>query len=181
MLVLIDGRSVYTPLFSGVFWDVQDVLLEDVDRIEVIRGPGATLWGANAVNGVINVITKSARQTQGGLANLGAGSEDRGFGAVQYGGALNERTDYRVYGKYRYVDALALARGGSAEDPLRMAQGGFRMDGDLAARDAFTLQGDVYRGLIGELTRPDSDVDGGNLLGRWSRRYSAVSSLEVQV
>ena len=180
LLVLIDGRSVYTPLFSGVFWDVQDVLLDDVDRIEVIRGPVATLWGANAVNGVINVITKSARQTQGSLVSVGAGTEDRGTGAVQYGGALNEKTAYRVYGKYHYVDALALAQGGSSEDPLRMAQGGFRLDGERSERDAFTLQGDVYRGLIGELVRPDTDVEGGNLLGRWSRRYSTASSLEVQ-
>ncbi|HEV2856415.1 MAG TPA: TonB-dependent receptor [Thermoanaerobaculia bacterium] len=181
MLVLIDGRSVYTPLFSGVFWDVQDLLLEDVDRIEVIRGPGATLWGANAVNGVINIITKSARQTQGGLVNAGAGNEERGFGALQHGGTLGGRTWYRAYGKYRSVDALALARGGSAEDPLRMAQGGFRVDGDRSARDSFTLQGDVYDGRIGDLVRADTDVSGGNLLGRWSRRFSEASSLDLQV
>jgi iron complex outermembrane receptor protein len=181
LLVLIDGRTVYTSLFSGVFWDVQDVLLDDVDRIEVIRGPAGTLWGANAVNGVINIITKSARETQGGLTKLGVGNEDRGFGAFRYGGALGERAWYRAYAKYRYVDALALAGGGSAEDPLRMAQGGFRVDGDRSDRDSFTLQGDVYRGVIGELTRSDTDVDGGNLLGRWSRRFSAASSLDLQV
>ena len=181
MLVLIDGRSIYTPLFSGVFWDVQDVLLEDVDRIEVVRGPGATLWGANAVNGVINIITKGARQTQGGLVNAGAGTEERGFGALQHGGTLGEKTWYRAYGKYRSLDALALARGGSAEDPLRMAQGGFRVDGDRSARDSFTVQGDVYDGRIGELVRPDTDVSGGNLLGRWARRFSEASSLDLQV
>lgn len=181
LLVLIDGRSVYTPLYSGVFWDVQDLVLEDVDRIEVIRGPGATLWGANAVNGVINVITKSSRQTQDGLVNAGVGTEDRGFGALRQGGALGERTWYRAYGKYRYIDALALSDGGSAEDPLRMAQGGFRVDGERSDRDSFTLQGDVYQGQIGELVRSDTDVDGGNLLGRWSRRFSAASSLDVQV
>lgn len=181
MLVLIDGRTVYTPVFSGVFWDVQDVLLEDVDRIEVIRGPGAAVWGANAVNGVINILTRSARDTQGGLANAGAGSEDRGFGALRYGGKIGERTWYRAYGKYRYIDALALASGGSAEDPLRTAQGGFRVDGDLSDRDAFTVQGDVYAGVIGELTREDTEVDGANLLGRWSRRFSEASNMELQV
>jgi iron complex outermembrane recepter protein len=181
LLVLIDGRSVYTPLFSGVFWDVQDVLLEDVDRIEVIRGPGATLWGANAVNGVINIITKSARQTQGGLVNAGAGNEERGFGALQHGGTLGERTWYRAYGKHRSIDALALASGGSAEDPLRMTQGGFRVDGERSDRDSFTLQGDLYQGESGELVRADTDVDGGNLLGRWTRRFSETSSLDLQI
>lgn len=181
MLVMIDGRTVYTPVFSGVFWDVQDLPLDDVDRIEIIRGPGAALWGANAVNGVINIVTRSARETQGGLATAGAGTEERGFGGVRHGGALGERTWYRVYGKYRYIDALALAAGGSAEDPLRTAQGGFRVDGDLSDRDAFTVQGDVYAGIIGELAREDTEVDGGNLLGRWSRRFSDVSSLELQV
>lgn len=181
MLVMIDGRTVYTPVFSGVFWDVQDLPLDDVDRIEIIRGPGAALWGANAVNGVINIVTRSARETQGGLVTAGAGTEERGFGDVRHGGALGERTWYRVYGKYRYVDALALAAGGSAEDPLRTAQGGFRVDGDLSDRDAFTVQGDVYAGVIGELAREDTEVDGGNLLGRWSRRFSAASSMELQV
>ncbi len=181
MLVMIDGRTVYTPVFSGVFWDVQDLPLDDVDRIEIIRGPGAALWGANAVNGVINILTRSARETRGGLVTAGAGTEERGFGAVRHGGALGERTWYRVYGKYRYIDALALAAGGSAEDPLRTAQGGFRVDGDLSDRDAFTVQGDVYAGVIGELAREDTEVDGGNLLGRWSRRFSEASSMELQV
>ena len=99
LLVLIDGRSVYSPLFSGVFWTVQDVALEDVDRIEVIRGPGATVWGANAVNGVINIITKKAKDTQGGLVSGGGGSSERAFGTVRYGGKINEDLYYRVYAK----------------------------------------------------------------------------------
>lgn len=179
LLVLIDGRSVYTPLFSGVFWDVQDLLLEDIDRIEVIRGPGAALWGANAVNGVINIITKSARATQGGLAKLGAGNEDR-FAAFRYGGALGEHSAYRAYAKYRSIDALAFAAGGSAEDPLRTLQGGFRVDGDRGERDAYTLQGDVYRGASGLFQHEDTRMNGGNLLGRWSRRYSASSRLDLR-
>jgi len=179
LLVLIDGRSIYTPLFAGVFWDVQDLLLEDIDRIEVIRGPGAALWGANAVNGVINIITKSAKEVQGGLAKLGAGTEDRTV-AFRYGGALGDRSWYRTYGKYRSIDALAFAAGGSAEDPLRTQQGGFRVDGERAERDSYTLQGDVYRAASGLFRHEDSRMNGGNLLGRWSRRFSESSRLDVR-
>src|SRR2546427_2606632 len=100
LLVLIDGRSVYTPLFSGVYWNMQDVMLEDVDRIEVIRGPGATLWGANAVNGVINIITKSAKSTQSGIITAGAGNQERAAGSLRYGGKLDDNTYYRAYAKY---------------------------------------------------------------------------------
>ncbi len=181
MLVLIDGRSVYTPLFSGVFWDVQDTLLEDVERIEVIRGPGATLWGANAVNGIVNIITKRAADTQGGLLTAGAGNEEKGFGGVRYGGTLGATGHYRAYGKYFNRDSLILADGSDARDPMWMGQGGFRADWKTAGRDAFTFQGDAYTGRIGEPTRDDSNVDGGNLLGRWSRTLSEESDLELQV
>jgi iron complex outermembrane receptor protein len=182
MLVLIDGRSVYTPLFSGVFWDVQDVLLEDVDRVEVIRGPGATLWGANAVNGVINIITKKAADTQGGLALAGAGNEERGFGAARWGGELGGRGHYRIYGKLLDRDALVLSRsGGDPRDDRRLGQGGFRTDLKTAAGDGLTIQGDVYAGRVGEPLRDDSNVDGGNLVGRWSRQLSERSGMEMQV
>jgi iron complex outermembrane receptor protein len=181
LLVLIDGRSVYTPLFSGVFWDVQQTLLEDVERIEIIRGPGATLWGANAVNGVINVITRSARATQGGLAKLGGGDEERVFGGVRYGGRLGERAFYRVYGRYVYRDALAFPDGSDARDPLRIGHTGFRVDGDATDRDSFALQGDAYRGISSEAIRTDTQLDGGNLLGRWTRRLAGDASLDLQV
>ena len=116
LLVLIDGRTVYTPLFSGVFWDVQDVPLSDIDRIEVISGPGATLWGANAVNGVINVITKDAGDTQGGLLSGGGGTELRGFGTARYGGRLGSAAHYRLYGKGFARDESALPDGQGASD-----------------------------------------------------------------
>ena len=181
LLVLIDGRSVYTPLFSGVFWDVQDVLLEDVDRIEVIRGPGATLWGANAVNGVINIITRPAAATQGGLALAGAGNEERGFAAVRHGGELGEGGHYRVYGKYASRDAMALLDGRDALDESWLGQGGFRSDWKTGGGDSITLQGDAYTGRIGEPLVGDSNRDGGNLLGRWARRTSNRSGIELQV
>jgi iron complex outermembrane recepter protein len=181
LLVLIDGRSVYTPLFSGVFWDVQQTFLEDVERIEVIRGPGATLWGANAVNGVINIITRSSRITQGGVAQLGAGEGERVFGGGRHGGKLGERTFYRVYGTYLNRESLAFPNGSDARDPLRIGQSGFRVDGDLSSRDSFTLQGDAYRGISSEAIRTDTQLDGGNLLGRWTRSLGEDSSLELQV
>ncbi|PYV36672.1 MAG: hypothetical protein DMG06_30225, partial [Acidobacteria bacterium] len=114
LLVLIDGRTVYTPLYSGVFWDAQDTLLEDIDRIEVISGPGATQWGANAVNGVINIITKKAKDTQGVLLEGGGGTELHGFGGIRYGGALSSNLHYRAYGKYFDRDSTVLPNGRDA-------------------------------------------------------------------
>ena len=138
LVVMIDGRSVYTPLFSGVFWDVQDLVLEDVDRIEVIRGPGATLWGANAVNGVINIVTKHASQTEGTLVQIGGGT-DLGQTAVRYGRAIGRDGGVRVYGKYRYRGSQVFETGASARDPLRSGQAGFRFDHGASGRTLMTL------------------------------------------
>ncbi len=147
MLVLIDGRTVYTPLFSGVFWEAQDVLLEDIERIEVISGPGATLWGANAVNGVINVITRSAHDTQGPLAVGILGTEQSGA-AVRYGGALaGSGGHYRLYAKYDDRQASEFASGASVHDASTHAQSGFRADWQGPAQ-TFTFQGDAYFGHI---------------------------------
>jgi iron complex outermembrane recepter protein len=182
MLVLIDGRSVYTPLFSGVFWDVQNPLLEDVERIEVVRGPGATLWGANAVNGVVNVITRDAASTQGDLAVLAVGDRQRAFAAYRHGGALRgerARGRYRTYVEYDYRESLVRADGSDVDDPLRIAQAGFRADLDAGDGD-LTLQGDVYGGRIGHPTFDDTDVLGGNLLGQWARHLGTGSDLVVR-
>ncbi len=181
LLVLIDGRVVYTPLFSGVFWDVQDVPLADIDRIEVISGPGATLWGANAVNGVINVITKDATDTPGLLLSSGGGTELRGFGTLRYGGALGTRARYRVYGRGFAREPTILPGGQDAADDWRFGQGGFRMEWDASAGDRLVVQGDVYDGRIGQPSGGDITVSGGNLMARWSRTLSGSSALAAQV
>lgn len=194
LLVLMDGRSVYTPLFSGVYWDVQDTLLEDIERIEVIRGPGATLWGANAVNGVINIITKNAEKTNGLLVKGGYGSEEQGFGSLRYGSPIGKEGNYRAYVKYFNRDDYDAIGGGEAADDWNAFRGGFRYDSRLAPKDTLTLQGDAYSGTEGQtneefsLTTPgyrlvrdsDTDFSGGNLLLRWERTLSPSSNLALQ-
>ena len=180
LLVLIDGRSVYTPLYSGVFWDVQDTLLEDIDRIEVISGPGGALWGANAVNGVINIITRSAGMTQGFLLSAGAGSSARTFDGVRYGGQFS-RGDYRVYAKYFDRDDSRRPDGSDATDAWRMAQGGFRVDFRGRNDNTFTIQGDAYSGSADQLSAGDVDIDGANLLGRWTKRLSESADVQLQL
>jgi iron complex outermembrane receptor protein len=181
LLVLIDGRTVYTPLYAGVFWDVQDTLLEDVDRIEVISGPGATQWGANAVNGVINITTKSARQTQGPLLGVAAGQELEGMGGIRYGGELSGDFAYRVYGKYFDRDGSVLPSGNDIADDWNMGQGGFRLDGDLSRVDTLTLQGDFYEGTFQQPAPGDIEASGANLLGRWTRILNNGSDMQLQV
>ena len=193
LLVLMDGRTIYTPLFSGVYWEETDTVIEDIDRIEVIRGPGATLWGANAVNGVINIITKSTRETQGTLISGGGGTEERGFGTVRYGGQLATNVYYRIYGKYSDHDESTRTDGSGALDGWSLAQGGFRMDWEASEINRLTLQGDYYEGWMGanlnvhSLDPPGlsgktfrSPTEGGNVLGRWTHEFSADSELRVQ-
>jgi iron complex outermembrane receptor protein len=185
LLVLIDGRTVYTHLFSGVFWDVQDVLLEDIDRIEVIRGPGGTLWGANAVNGVINIITKSAKDTHGALAAGGGGTLTGPFGHGRYGTSLGDNVHVRGYVKYFDRNAMETDDGGEANDQWHMTRGGFRTDWDASEKDLVTVQGDYYGGEAGAtlLNSVDNeeDMSGGNILGRWRHTFSKESDLSVQL
>lgn len=181
LLVLMDGRSVYTPLFSGVFWDQQDYLLEDIDRIEVISGPGGTLWGANAVNGVINIISKSAKDTQGLYVEGGGGSLLQDFGGVRYGGTLASNVFFRVYGKYFDRDNQLFPNGNDASDSWRMGQGGFRMDAEPSSGNTLTLQGDFYGGDENLPTGGSARVNGNNVLGRWSHTFSDDSSMSLQL
>jgi iron complex outermembrane receptor protein len=192
VLVLIDGRTVYTPLFDGTYWEVQDTLMEDVDRIEVIRGPGGTIWGPNAVNGVINIITKDAKDTRGTLLSAGGGNEEEGFLSFRFGGGVGKDFNYRVYGK-GFTRSPEVHADGKNFDDWRAGQGGFRMDWTKSDRDSFTLQGDLYGERAGErveavsYTQPYSAVvdgnaflSGGNLLARWKRILSDGNDIQVQ-
>ncbi len=181
LLVLIDGRTVYTPLFSGVFWDAQDVLLSDVDRIEVISGPGATLWGANAVNGVINVITKEAKDTPGLTLVGGGGTELRRFGTARYGGTLGRRANYRIYGKGFARDSTLLPNGQGAPDDWHMGQGGFRIDWDASTSNRLTLQGDLYDGRSNQLSPGEIGFSGKNVIAKWGHTVSANSDVGAQM
>ena len=185
LLVLIDGRTVYTPFFSGVLWDQQDVMLADVERIEVISGPGATLWGANAVNGVINIITRSSADTQGLLAVVRAGNQERGA-AVRHGAAWGEAGHVRLYARTNRPDNTETAAGNDVPDANERHQLGFRADWAGSA-NTFTLQGDTYRTraehrgfVFGIFELTPIETSGANLLGRWTRRLDGGSDLRVQ-
>ncbi len=193
VLVMMDGRSIYTPSFGGVFWDAQDMVMEDLERIEVIRGPGATLWGANAVNGVINITSKNSKDTQGGLFSTSTGTEDQPSMSFRYGGAISDILHYRVYLKYFDRNGLEDPAGGSAPDAWESIRGGFRADWEPSADDLVTLQGDYYSmNTAGNLTTPtlappfsetslaDNESHGGNMLGRWTRTLSDKSHLSLQ-
>ena len=194
MLVLVDGRSVYSPIFAGVWWAHTNPLLEDVERVEVIRGPGATLWGANAVNGVINIITKRAADTPGWLATVGGGTEHHGLVGARYGGRLGEDASFRVSGRYWRNDGSAVAGlDRPAADRSAGAQGGFRVDWNRTAADLITVQGDgfVYWGddlftsplLVSpyaETKHLDRHVVGGNVLARWTHWNADGSEFKLQ-
>jgi iron complex outermembrane recepter protein len=194
LLVLIDGRTVYSPVFAGVYWDVQDLPLEDIDRIEVIRGPGATVWGANAVNGVINIITMSANETRGGLLKAGGGTHEQGFGVAQYGGNLRQATSYRFFVKGFDYNSFPSLSGQDGHDGYDLLHGGFRVDSTLSKQDSLTVQGDLYEGHeedivnntlltppFGEVITESTSLSGGNVLGRWNHTFSPHSDTSLQV
>ncbi|GAB4248509.1 TonB-dependent receptor plug domain-containing protein [Deferrisoma sp.] len=192
LLVLVDGRTVYTPLFSGVHWDAQDLLLEDIDRIEVIRGPGATLWGANAVNGVVNIVTRHAKDTQGTLVSVGGGNEEPGFLNLRQGfssGSTFGRVWARAFGRDGSVDT----EGREAHDAWQGLRGGWRLDGGMAGASTWTFEGEAYHERVQSRTRalvgPDvplaefdeeDPVRGAYVLARWNRWFSPTAQLSVQ-
>jgi iron complex outermembrane receptor protein len=192
ILVLIDGRSVYTPLYAGVYWSVQNVMLEDVDRIEVIRGPGGTIWGANAVDGVINIITKSSKDTRGTLVTAGGGNVDQGTAGVRYGGGAKE-LNYRIYAN-AFIDGPEYHFNGDRFDHWRMGQMGFRTDWTSDDnRDSATLQGDLYDQRAGQITQVGSlfppeqltlsgmgQFSGGDIMGHWQRTFAGGSDVQVR-
>jgi len=188
LLVLVDGRTIYTPLFSGVYWDIQNMPLEDIARIEVIRGPGASLWGSNAVNGIINIITKNSADTQGTYASTLVGTQDRSITDVRYGGKINDSGYYRVYGKYDDREALPAQGGSSADNAWTNGKTGFRSDITVSNTSKVTVQGDAYQAHINlnlsvpSLTDPSGynsyhdtlSSKGVNILGKWEEKHSDV-------
>ncbi|GFO66468.1 TonB-dependent receptor [Geomonas limicola] len=191
MLVLFDGRTVYTPLFSGVFWDRQDTVLEDIERIEVIRGPGAALWGANAVNGVINIITRPAWDSTGTLVSAGAGSSERGFAELRYGSQLSAQSALRVYAKYLSRAAQDDLTGHDANNGMSAIRGGFRLDSEPNQQNSFTVQGDIYNERLHDsYVRMVPGLDtllhttpvlGLNLLSRFKHSFSEQADFELQL
>jgi iron complex outermembrane receptor protein len=193
LLVLVDGRSVYTPGFSGVFWELQDLVMEDVDRIEVIRGPGAALWGDNAVNGVINITTKSAKETQGALVSTSFGTDEQSITSLRYGGQLCSDLFFRVFLKYKSEDGFENSMQNRMPDGWDALHGGVRFDWEPNVHDRFTLQGDYMAASLGAMTQtplltppyitnvsqvnPNSD---GNVVGRWTHDFSSDSQLTLQ-
>jgi iron complex outermembrane receptor protein len=194
LLVLVDGRSVYTQTSGGVFWDVLDLPLEDIDRIEVIRGPGGAVWGANAVNGVINIISKKASTTHGAMVVAGGGSLTPEFGTLQYGAGIGQSTDYRVFAKYFNQDQSPGLSGKNGADGWHTLRGGFRADSSVSARDRLTVQGDIYTGREGitdsvlasvtaraaQPANAEVNLSGGYVQSVWDHSFSARSETSLQ-
>jgi iron complex outermembrane recepter protein len=192
LLVLVDGRSVYTPFYGGVYWDAQDFVLEDIERIEVICGPGGAIWGENAVNGVINIITKRADKTHGTLATVGGGTSDEAIGQGRYGGQIR-KVNYRVFTSVREEDGSSDPQTGPSFDAWNLVHGGFRTDTELTTQDKLTVQGDLYEGQNGQysyllpsldataLVRVNNHLNqsGGNILGRWDHQFSSGSDMSI--
>jgi iron complex outermembrane receptor protein len=195
LLILLDGRAVYTPTFGGVFWDVLNLPLEDIERIEVIRGPGGSVWGANAVDGVINIITAKASDTHGGLIVAGGGNLEQGFGTVQYGGNLANRTDYRVYAKYQNEDHTPNGAGQNGGDGWHLLNGGFRTDSLLSTHDELVVQGNIYAGeenipasQLASISSPipqfidaPANLSGGYLQSVWNHTFSTRAGTTLEV
>ena len=195
LLVLVDGRNAYNPAFSGVFWETLQVPLADIQRIEVVRGPGASVWGTNAVNGVINIITKTAAATHGGSVQAGGGSREGGFAEAHYGNRINgSDTHYRVYARGQSAGAMQRPEGGKADDAYRSSAAGFRLDSYGQSGASWNLSGDAFKvrnesefllpappPQFVEVASPDEQFDGGNLRGRYTRRSDSGSELEVQL
>lgn len=183
LLVMIDGRSVYSPFFSNVFWDSQSVFLPDLDRIEVISGPSGATWGSNAVNGVVNIVTKSAHETQGGILYAGLGTDDENHGGARYGGKFGETGAYRVYvQRMEYGSTLAADGTDDNLDPWHFSQAGFRTDWGRPGEGRFTVQGDIFTGhyRVGDVL-PEAKTRGANVLARWSRELANGSEIWVRL
>ncbi len=195
LLVLLDGRPVYSPTISGVLWDALDVPLEEIERIEVIRGPGGATWGANAVDGVINIITKKASDSRGEMVTAGGGNLDQGFGTAQYGGGLGAHTDYRVFARYFNQDHLPSRTGQSGEDGWHALRGGFRTDSQLDSQDDLSFEGDLYTAREGDVLGAftsfaspgvqnsffETDFSGGYLQSNWTHRYASRAETALQI
>lgn len=178
LLVMVDFRNEFTPLFTGVFWNLVDYVLDDVERIEVIRGPGASLWGANAVNGVVNIITRHTRDTRGTLVTAGSGPEDPAVLELRHGGG-SDRTGYRVYGKFGQRDAQRFSTGGSSGDTRRRGQAGIRFDADRGT-NTWLLKADVFHSRDDFIDRRDGEWTEITLQGRLSLQFSNKSRLQLQ-
>lgn len=195
LLILVDGRTVYSPVFAGTYWDAQDLFMDDIDRIEVIRGPGATLWGANAVNGIINIITKNADATLGGLAYISGGNEERAGGGIRYGARISDTATGRLYAKYAERDGSLNQYGDDTEDDYSLVKAGFRFDLTPTGKNALTLQGDINDNTTAQRTTlysldyfpsfyrevdNDADLFGANILARWVYSHSLDSVFNFQ-